>query len=94
MFFICLDRIGEEKGYTDMATMKLTLSNISRMSPAGRSNTDAIVVECDMSSQDMEDAICQMCDSMGDEALLECVQRIIPFRPTAVEGETDSCCVG
>lgn len=60
-----------------MSTMKLVLSNVSKISPAWRSNSNTVTVECDMETRDMEDAIAQICEQIGDEEFLKYVKAMV-----------------
>jgi hypothetical protein len=66
-----------KKGENKMATMKIILSNVEKVSPAYRPNENSIRINCDISHSDMEDIMYQICDQLGDKAFLKLAKRVI-----------------
>ena len=60
-----------------MATMKIVLSNVEKISPTHRPNQNSIKVYCDMSYADIEDIMAQICEQLGDKEFLELAKKII-----------------
>lgn len=60
-----------------MATMKIILSNVEKVSPAYRPNENSIRISCDISHSDMEDIMYQICEQLGDEVFIKLAKKII-----------------